>query len=109
MSESAEARFEALVDSLLDTPGVSPPSPGGSAFGSNALKINNRIFAMLVRGRLVVKLPARRVDDLVQRGAGERFDAAKGRPMREWLALDPGSDLDWPALAREALAFVGRS
>ena len=109
MSQSTESRFDDLVSTLLDTPGVSPPSPGASAFGSNALKVDGRIFAMLVRGRLVVKLPARRVDDLVQHGEGERFDAGKSRPMREWLALDPSSTMDWLALAREALAFVGRT
>jgi hypothetical protein len=26
--------------------------------------------------------------------------------MKEWLALDPGSDLDWLPLATEALTFV---
>jgi len=109
VNQTAESRFDDLVASLLDTPGVSPPSPRGSAFGSRALKVDNRIFAMLVGGQLVVKLPARRVVDLVAHGAGERFDAGKGRPMREWLALDAGSDLDWLTLAREALAFVGRT
>ena len=26
--------------------------------------------------------------------------------MKEWLSLDPGSELDWLALAREALDFA---
>ena len=37
--------------------GVTVPE-GGSGFGSNAIKINKSIFAMLVNDRLVVKLPA---------------------------------------------------
>ena len=61
---------------------------------------------MLVRGRLVLKLPADRVDDLIAAGHGVRFDANKGTPMREWLSLDPGSSLPWPPLAREALDFA---
>jgi hypothetical protein len=61
---------------------------------------------MFVRGQLVVKLPRRRVDELVADGHGERFDANKGTPMKEWFSLDPGSALPWPPLAREALAFA---
>jgi hypothetical protein len=38
---------------------------------------------------------------------GERFDANKGRPMREWLSLDPDSGADWISLAGEALRFAG--
>ena len=100
-------RFEALVAQLLAVPGVTPPGPG-RGFGSHALRFQNRIFAMLVRGRLVVKLPRSRVDALVEAGEGIRFDANKGTPMREWLSLSPESRLDWPALAGEALDFAGR-
>ena len=62
---------------------------------------------MVVRGRLVVKLPQPRVDALVASGQGVRFDANKGTPMKEWLSLDPTSPMDWEELAREALHFVG--
>ncbi len=61
---------------------------------------------MFVRGQLVVKLPRKRVDELVAEGHGVRFDANKGTPMKEWFSLDPESDLAWPPLAREALAFA---
>jgi hypothetical protein len=80
--------------------------PGGG-FGRSALRYRNRIFAMLVRGRLVVKLPRARVTELVAAGEGVRFDANKGTPMKEWLSLDPASAHPWPALAREALGFAG--
>ena len=62
---------------------------------------------MLTRGRLVVKLPSTRVDELVATGEGVRFDANKGKPMKEWLSLDPQSRTAWLPLAQEALAFVG--
>ncbi len=80
----------------------------GKGFGSTGqLKVNGKIFAMLVRGELVLKLPRDRVDALVVSGEGRHFDAGKGRPMREWLALSPTSRKPWLALAREAMAFVG--
>jgi hypothetical protein len=71
------------------------------------LRINDKIFAMLVRGRLVVKLPRQRVDELIASGDGERFDPRHdGRLMKEWLSVEPKSDLEWLRIAREAMDFV---
>jgi len=44
---------------------------------------------------------------LVEDGVGVRFDANKGTPMKEWLALDPEADIDWSTLAHDASRFVG--
>jgi hypothetical protein len=101
-----EERFDVLVDELVGIPGVTPPRQG-RGFGSHAVRIRSKIFAMLVRGRLVVKLPEARVDALVAGGDGIHFDANKGTPMKEWLSLDPDSAVAWLPLAREALDFVG--
>jgi hypothetical protein len=101
----AEDRFEDLVDEFVGTAGVTPPR-GGGGFGRTALRFQDKIFAMLVRGQLVVKLPRERVDVLVAAGDGVRFDANKGTPMKEWFSLDPVSGLGWQPLAREALDFA---
>ena len=106
--ETPGDRFADLVDQLVGGPGVTPPR-GGSGFGRSALRWEGKIFAMLVRGRLVVKLPASRVGELVAVGDGVRFDANKGTPMKEWFSLDPGSGLAWEPLAREALDFARAS
>ena len=98
-------RYEDLVDELVGQAGVTPPQ-GGAGFGRSAVRFNGKIIAMFVRGQLVLKLPEERVDDLIAGGHGERFDANKGRPMREWLSLDPGSDEPWLSLATEALSFA---
>ena len=104
---STEERFGALVDALSTRPGVGPPgSSGRRGFGSAALTVDGRIFAMVVGGALVLKLPRHRVEGLIAAQTGLPFTAANGRPMREWIALDHGTpefDLD---LAEEALAFV---
>ncbi|MDJ0346088.1 hypothetical protein QMK19_31465 [Streptomyces sp. H10-C2] len=110
--KSAQQRFADLVDALGCLDGVSAPvdEPGREGrFGGAALKVHGKIFAMLVRERLVVKLPRSRVDVLVDAGEGIRFDAGRGRPMREWLSLDPGARVGWQDLAGEALAFADRS
>jgi hypothetical protein len=103
----AGERYADLVEDLMGTEDVTPPG-GGSGFGRSALRYRGRIFAMFVRGRLVLKLPARRVAELVEAGAGVHFDANKGTPMKEWLSLEPESGEDWLALALEALDFARR-
>ena len=100
-----EDRYEELIGELVGIAGVTPPD-GGSGFGRSALRFQRKIFAMLVRGRLVLKLPAERVDALIAAGEGARFDANKGTPMKEWFGLDPESGLPWLPLAREALDFA---
>jgi hypothetical protein len=100
-----EDRYADLVDELVGIAGVTPPR-GGGGFGRTALRFQNKIFVMLVRGRLVLKLPAERVDSLITGGDGVRFDANKGTPMREWFSLDPESGRAWLPLAREALEFA---
>jgi hypothetical protein len=101
-----EARYASLVDQLGGRRKVRHVSEGKGFGSSGQLKVEGRIFAMLVRGELVLKLPRDRVDSLVAAGQGRHFDAGKGRPMREWFVLSPASRRPWTALAKEALEFV---
>ena len=59
--------------------------PGGRGFGSNALKVDGKIFASLSHGRLLVKLPAERVKALVEAKLGEPFSTGPGRVKKEWV------------------------
>ena len=103
---SSESRYEDLVRKLAGRSGVTHISEGKGFGSSGQLKVHGRIFAMLVRGALVLKLPRARVDELVESGAGTRFDAGKGKPMREWFVLSATSTRRWLPLAQEALDFV---
>jgi hypothetical protein len=106
---NSEERFAALVDIFSQESGVTlPHESGGRGFGSSALKVNGSIFAMLARGRLVVKLPRGRVTALIDDGVGGPFDAGKGTPMKEWLTVMRDDEDTWQSLAREALSFVRR-
>jgi hypothetical protein len=75
-------------------------------FSSSAvLSVNGKIFAMMVKGNFVVKLPRARVEELVAAGKGTHFDPGHGRLMKEWVAMAGGKP-GWVALAQEAHRFV---
>lgn len=110
---SPEERYAAVARVLLGKTGAADalrPVAPRNRFGASALKRNGRIFAMLVRGRLVLKLPRARVDALVAAGLGERFDPRRnGRLMKEWLVLAPAADKKRRSLAWEAHRYAGKT
>ncbi|HEY8099395.1 MAG TPA: hypothetical protein VIF82_01480 [Burkholderiaceae bacterium] len=102
-----QRRFAAIAAVLADEPGVTLGSSGKKGFGSSALQVNGKIFAMVSsKGRFVIKLPKQQVEALQASGAGQQFDPGHGRLMKEWLELIPGSEESWLSLTREALRFV---
>lgn len=105
-----EERYAKIVRALLTNPGVtelSGTTQPKKKFGSSwELRINNKIFAMLTKSKLVVKLPQQRVDSLVASGDGKRFDTGSGRLMKEWLTVEPTSQEEWLPLVEEAMKFV---
>src|SRR5688500_4997851 len=105
-NQSPAALFKSLCEEYAGVSGVTVPE-GGSGFGSNAIKSNKSSFAMLVKGRHVVKLPAGRVAELISSGDGLPFDAGKGKPMKEWVSLTV-DDEACRELVAEAMGFVGR-
>src|SRR5262245_49656577 len=101
-----DPRFAPVVAAVAGKRDVTRESRQG--FGSGALKVNGKIFAMMTpRAEFVVKISKARVDELVKQGVGERFEPGPGRVMKEWLALDRRPEL-WTELAKEAYQFVKR-
>jgi hypothetical protein len=103
---SPAERYAAILKAFAGKRGVSAES--GRGFGSSALKIDNRIFAMLASGdEFVVKLPRQRVEAMVAAGEGERFDPRRnGKVMKEWLVVPRRLDPRWLLLAQEAFEFA---
>ena len=98
-----DPRFAAVVTAVVGKSGVTRESRQG--FGSGALKVNGKIFAMTPAAAFVVKIPKARVDELVNRSVGERFEPGLGRIMKEWLALH-GHAERWTELGKEAYQFA---
>ena len=109
-----DPRFVALVRAFRRDPALraivdafekSLEQESARKFGSNALKVGGKLFALLTQGTLVVKLPKARVGALVTAGVGVPFDPGHGRAMKEWLTItDDGAS--WSELAQEAHRFV---
>lgn len=78
----------------------------GRMLSSVGLKTAGKFFAMIVKGELVVKLPAERVSELVAAGAGRPLESGRGRPMKEWVCLRPTGEAACAAYVVEARGFV---
>ena len=78
--------------------------------GHPCLRIDGNFFASLERrtGDLIVKLPAERVDAMIQDGTAEPF-APAGRRFKEWALITDRDGDRWENLMTEAIAFVGAS
>ena len=96
---AAEEHFGEIVAAYVGRPGVTT----GTGFGGNeGLRLEGRIFAMLVRGELVVKLSPDQAAAEVSRGGGRPFEPGTGRVMRAWLSVPAERARDWPALVEAA-------
>jgi hypothetical protein len=80
-------------------------APHGRGFGSDALKVDGKIFASLSHGRLLVKLPAERVKALVDAKLGEPFSTGPGR-VKKGVTVAPSSLEEWVRLSDEARRYV---
>jgi hypothetical protein len=101
--DEAQRRFEQVSGRFLAERDVTQGTGFGTAPG---LRASGKIFAMLVNGELVVKLPKDRVEGLVAAGAGAQFDPGHGRLMKEWASVPAESPEDWDGLVEQAFRFV---
>ncbi len=75
--------------------------------GHPCLRVDGEFFASLEpsTGNMIVKLPADRVDALVESEIGLDF-APNGRRFREWCAIPEPNLAEWESLLGEARQFV---
>ena len=100
--DAPERAWAEVAAQFLPEPAVTE----GTGFGrTRGLRVNDRIFVMLMSGELVLKLPRPRVDELIAAGTGRPFPGG-GRVMREWVTIPAADSGDWHRLAAEAHRFV---
>lgn len=89
---------------VIDAFGGEPAVEVSRMFGSDAIKVRGKVFAMHVKGSLVVKLSGPEAEALITGGMATAFDPGHGRPMKQWVTIGP--EHEWVPLAREAFLFV---
>ena len=94
--------FETIAAGLLTEPDIAR----SRMFGSTALAYAGKVFAMKVKGDLVVKLDAAEAAKLVADGTARVFDPGHGRPMKQWIAVGAEQGGQWNELVAAALAWV---
>lgn len=78
--------------------------------GFPCLRVGGKFFASLEHrtGDLIVKLPAERVDELIETGTGGPF-APNGRRFKEWTVIAARDEELWTQLTQEAFNFANEA
>jgi hypothetical protein len=104
--QSSTSDLTAELSSLLSE---IPGAREGRSFGNTAFFASDKVFAFAYQDGVVLKLPASRVQDLLELPGFAPFQMRNKPVMREWIVLRRDTpegyalDLD---LFREAAAFV---
>ena len=94
-----EDAWEDLVERSTDGD-VTP----GAMFGCRGLRTGRRFFALWWHERLVVKLPAGRLEELIASGQAEPFEPMAGRRMNGWAVL--ADAVPWDPVVAEARTWT---
>jgi len=101
-SEIDDALFWELAEPLMAN-----GAERSTMMGHPCLRVHGDFFASLERntGHLIVKLPADRVNEMIDAGQAEPF-APAGRRFKEWALIPDRDETKWEQLLADAIAFV---
>ena len=100
-----EARKAKMDEMLLVMPGVK----ASKAFGYPAYKINGKVFAFVGSKGIAIKLPAERVNALLDGKTLKPFEVGNGQVWREWLSIQREASEDYDQdvrLFEESVEFL---
>lgn len=104
MTQTATDLFWEIADELqADDPRIVE----GTIMGGRCLRVGTEFLALagFKTGGLVVKLPAKRVTEIIAAGQGEPFAPAR-KVFKEWVSVPKTDREGWTALLLEGVAFV---
>jgi hypothetical protein len=106
MKQSPEDLFWQLAVELQTR---DPRVQEGTIMNGRCLRVGKEFLALVdYKGSgLVVKLPKKRVAELIQAGIGRPF-APAGKVFGEWVSVPTPDARRWHDLLREGVEFVGR-
>ncbi len=102
-----EPEADAVFRDILASYAGAPAIEAKRMFGSDALCVDGKIACFVNgSGRLVAKLPEATAERLLRVGLAEPMALGGRRPMRGWFSMPLSEDIDWFALADEAVEHV---
>jgi hypothetical protein len=100
---SIDAVFAVVAERVL---ALHPEDQAGRMLHSPGLRTGGKFYGFAPHDGLIVKLPAARVTELIDRGLGEACSPRPGRPMREWVQIPAPDEQAALGYLLEARAFV---
>lgn len=100
MTEATDLFWDCAAQ-LYDLPGVIE----GTIFGFACVRVDDQFVAMPANDALWVKLPANRVEELIDAGTGVEC-RPNGRRFKEWIEVRTPDEHLWLALLNESVEFV---
>jgi hypothetical protein len=70
-----------------------------------SLKIKRKMFVFLNKENITVKLPKKRVIELLESGEGLPYNPGNGKIMKEWVTIPLESSGKWTAFVEEGMRF----
>lgn len=77
------------IDQIRDQEIALPAVTTSRMFGTDRLKVGGKVYAMVFKGALVVKLSRPRAESLVAEGLAFVFYRGHGRPMKHGVQSSP--------------------
>lgn len=103
MTQDARAPYDETCAELTAT----SEATASTMFGMPCLKIGRKAFAGFHAGAMVFKLRGSAHAEALALPGSALFDPTNGRPMREWVVVQPRHAGRWVEFGRQALAYVG--
>jgi hypothetical protein len=70
--------------------------------GAQGIKFGGKMFAMFHKGQLLVKLPPKRVSEVIASGEGLPHDPGTGKPMKNRVLIPDTNQALWIAYCEES-------
>jgi len=74
--------------------------------GAQGMKVGKKMFAMFLKGDLLLTMPPARVEELVAAGRGFAYDPGTGKPMKNRVLIPAAKKRSWIKLCEEAVAAL---
>ena len=73
-----------------------------SGSGAQGIKRDGKMFVMFLKGNILVKVPSKRVSEIIASGDGQAYDPGTGKPMKNRVLIQQAKKDLWIKYSTEA-------